>query len=154
MSNVAEDLYLKYDEYEEISMSQYRRIPGTEKTVYLSYPTCCDNNNQERVWIESRMQDHEGPPNPEVRPSIHVEWNYERLEFCKVADPDWALDPNTLPSIDQLIGCRGRNMYHGCSSGVFAPLHIAFSDFGEMYCRSSAALPLVFIHRSHLLSRI
>jgi hypothetical protein len=133
-------------------MSQCKRIPGTEKTVYLSYPTCCDN--EERVWVESRMQHHEELPNPEFRPSVLVKWNYDRLEYCKVADPDWALDPNTLPSIDKLIECRGRSKYHGCSSGVFAPLHIAFSDFGEMYCRSSAALPLVFIHWSHLLSKI
>jgi hypothetical protein len=126
-------------------MTQCKRIAGTERTAYVSYPACCGNHE---TWIETQIQDHEGLPNPEFRLSRLLTWDNDRMDLYEIADPDWAFVSNTLPRIDHLIQCRGRSKYHGCSSGLFARLHIAFGDFGEMYCRANPPLPLVCIKRT------
>lgn len=129
-------------------MVQCKGIPGTERTVYLSFPTCCDNQAR---WIETQVQDHEGLPNPEFRLSTMITWDNDNVGIREVADPDWAFASDSLPCIDDLIQCRGRSKYHACSSGLFAGLHIAFSDFGEMFCRADPALPLVSIESIDIL---
>lgn len=123
-------------------MVQCKGIPGTERVIHLSFPICCGNQAK---WFETQVQDHEGLPNAESRLSTIILWDSDHVEMYKVADPDWAFVSDTLPCIDDLIQCLGRSKYHGCSSGLFAGLHIAFGDFGEMYCRADPALPLVCI---------
>jgi len=128
-------------------MSQCRRIQAPEKTdTWLTQGAATQQPG--KGVDRSRMQDTR-TAKPRISASVHVEWNYEGLEYYEVADPDWALDPNTLPSIDQLIECRGRNKYHGCSQEY--SLHcILLSAVWRSVLPLKRRLPLVFIHRSHL----
>jgi hypothetical protein len=106
----------------------------------MSYPSCCGHAE---TWLKVQVQDHEGISRPELKLNTLITWDSDGWQIEPITDKDWAFVETSLPSIDDLIACKGGGKYHQCDSGPFAGLHKAFSSFGEHYCRFGAKLPLV-----------
>jgi hypothetical protein len=116
--------------------------------MYLYWPNRAQNDSTNllmKVQIQDITTDDDfefllGPM------QLILERGYKNCLAYTVPNKFWAIAPETLPSLDDLLhSCT--NVDDVCNAGPFSGLHKAFGVFAERYCESNETqnLPLVSI---------
>jgi hypothetical protein len=141
--NLNRILELLGDKYYNIRIDQLgiRFLTGTRSTVYLGYPPLHDQNSAD-AYIKISVVDYVSPLERPTR--TLVSYQYDSSQTITVSIHPWAIEWESLPSIDALITSYNLSEDNAASkSGPFSGLQRAVRLFTERYCAMSSNLALV-----------
>jgi hypothetical protein len=126
-------------------------IQSSQREMYLYWPNGAQSDSQNllmKVQIQDINMEDEFEFLPEPMQLI-LQRGYKDCLAYTVPNKFWAIAPETLPSLDDLLNsCTDVDDVD--NAGPFSRLHKAFGVFAEHYCDSNETqnLPLVSISRT------
>ena len=128
--------------YEEFFKKQtHSPMPGTQRESYIFWPNCCHRSLDDPL-IKIQAEDFGEILDGQTQ--LIIARGYIDCVAFYVPDSSTGITKDSLPSLDLLVDCC-LDSDHSCNAGPFAGLHIAFSEFGQMYCQINIKLPLVYL---------